>query len=696
MMGLKNVWIVLIIILHGLTENWCQQQQQEEVINITNNNTENISMEFPTTVPKKQNENVSITFEPFVNNVTNSTQQPTNLNRNISSSAFLPTISTNSINTSTITSLPTNTTPAPTTMDPLGSFLPPWESYEIDIAAFLPLDDTDQGCTREAMKMAFKDVNKIDGHIKFVGTSKQKSTRHKYKLRPTFTQISSDVAEAMDKLNSVYQRDKVIVAMLGPPTKNVLGAFADYTSSLGHTHVSYTDANEPLKGYYVFFLQTPPSINYQFEAAAVLLNHFNWKQIGILYDYSDIKYHKNADAVREAVKRRCNISRETHTSTDEGIWSDVNDRLNTKQKMDAMQADGRRIILTLVSVKGARVVFCEAYRRSMYKPKTVWILFERLPKDWAKPGYDVDCTEEELLTAADGHIYIIKQDLRKDGIPSISGLTAQMFESRLQEAVGENVKCGKNLGYVYDAVWVLAELYRKTGLGKTLHNYKYFNYLFSYSLVYKVPDLYFEGLTGPVKYEVKYPGPRNIFKRLGQINYWKYKKNGEDEFVGTHHTVTDKLELIPNAKQTLFNSADVPKDKRQYTYKFSNFDEPLLIAMWLISFIGIVFALIFLALNVMLNRSKSKEENRMVLPTLNCIIIVGSILCYTSIILYGLDSRLINQHQIPSVCFVFLCTLSIGFTMTFGGLFAKTWGTYKTYFTPEVITKQAEIKVRGS
>lgn len=37
-------------------------------------------------------------------------------------------------------------------------------------------------------------------------------------------------------------------------------------------------------------------------------------------------------------------------------------------------------------------------------------------------------------------------------------------------------------------------------------------------------------------------------------------------------------------------------------------------------------------------------------PMINNVIIIGSILCYTAVILYGLDSRLIEIVQIPVMC----------------------------------------------
>ena len=141
----------------------------------------------------------------------------------------------------------------------------------------------------------------------------------------------------------------------------------------------------------------------------------------------------------------------------------------------------------------------------------------------------------------------------------------------------------------------------------------------------------------------------------------------------------------------MFNSDKIPKDKAVYSYTYADIEKPLWITMWVISFLGIVIALIFLVVTLLYSKKKSYKIGS---PILNCVMIFGAILCYTSVIIYSLDTRLVKEDKIPKVCFTFLCALTIGFTMTFGALFAKTWGLYKTFVTPPNHNNpQAEIKV---
>ena len=87
-------------------------------------------------------------------------------------------------------------------------------------------------------------------------------------------------------------------------------------------------------------------------------------------------------------------------------------------------------------------------------------------------------------------------------------------------------------------------------------------------------------------------------------------------------------------------------------------------------------------------------------PQINNLIIAGCILSYTSVLLMGIDSTLLGQNSSKSTM-NFICavrttvhstsdlhqreqarvwTLSIGFTLSFGAIFSKTWRVH-TIFT---------------
>ena len=47
-------------------------------------------------------------------------------------------------------------------------------------------------------------------------------------------------------------------------------------------------------------------------------------------------------------------------------------------------------------------------------------------------------------------------------------------------------------------------------------------------------------------------------------------------------------------------------------------------------------------------------------PKINNMVIFGCILCYLAVILYGLDTKLINKDDIPTVCNVSIGNIPLG------------------------------------
>ncbi|XP_078356482.1 gamma-aminobutyric acid type B receptor subunit 2-like [Oculina patagonica] len=66
-------------------------------------------------------------------------------------------------------------------------------------------------------------------------------------------------------------------------------------------------------------------------------------------------------------------------------------------------------------------------------------------------------------------------------------------------------------------------------------------------------------------------------------------------------------------------------------------------------------------------------------PRLNNVIVVGCIMTYFSVILFGLDGDLVSTEQYGKVCIARAWIMSIGFTLAFGAMFAKTWRVHAIF-----------------
>lgn len=556
------------------------------------------------------------------------------------------------------------------------------KNVNLSIAVILPKPEADSGCTHRAIQMAFEDINSVDDLITY-------SPRHKpdvsdsFKLQPKYSFASRSVGDAIEAMHSSFQKNNIF-ATIGPPYNEQVEYCTEYTTANANVQVSYSEANEPYERYFVMYHQTPPSIVSGFQTTAELIQQFNWTRVGLIYDYSDKRYRKNADKIRDILSKTKIGDSNIEVLADQGIWSIPADYSVTKELGD-IQEKGLRIIVALVSIKGARKVFCEAFHRKMYRPKVIWVILEKLPEDWASDKYnsyatseglkrEIRCSEDELLFAADGYISITKIPMRNDGKKTISSMTAKDFTERLHKGVPAGVQCDSKVAYAYDAVWVLALGSRKmTQMGQNLSAYHNEHYGFSMTMSHMIKTVDFEGITGRYQYDFASSSRKGL--QSVTVNH----RGEKPTLFAIHDTFTKSLVMMPGAQKLVFKNNEIPKDRAVYNISFLEFGEEILIVMWMFAIIGIIFCLLFAItlMYLLLVRGKSLET-----PIIDFLIIFGLILCYTSVIVFGVDTRF--SDNIKNVCTYFLWIFSLGFTLSFGGLFTKTWRIYKQYMTPDI------------
>ena len=85
------------------------------------------------------------------------------------------------------------------------------------------------------------------------------------------------------------------------------------------------------------------------------------------------------------------------------------------------------------------------------------------------------------------------------------------------------------------------------------------------------------------------------------------------------------------------------------------------------------------------------RQIKMSSPNLNNLIIVGCILCYSSVIILGLDSSITSETAFPYICTAKAWVLMAGFTLSFGSMFSKTWRVH-SIFTNVQLNKKVRIE----
>lgn len=64
-------------------------------------------------------------------------------------------------------------------------------------------------------------------------------------------------------------------------------------------------------------------------------------------------------------------------------------------------------------------------------------------------------------------------------------------------------------------------------------------------------------------------------------------------------------------------------------------------------------------------------------PVCNTIMLVGVIICLSSVFLLGLDGQFVSPFIYPLVCQARVWLLSLGFTLAYGAMFSKVWRVHR-------------------
>ena len=60
-------------------------------------------------------------------------------------------------------------------------------------------------------------------------------------------------------------------------------------------------------------------------------------------------------------------------------------------------------------------------------------------------------------------------------------------------------------------------------------------------------------------------------------------------------------------------------------------------------------------------------------PYVNVMIVAGAVVFYTIVILFGVDENVASYTTVDGLCHTRIWLVSIGFSLLYGTIFAKTW-----------------------
>ncbi|XP_072040017.1 gamma-aminobutyric acid type B receptor subunit 2-like [Amphiura filiformis] len=340
---------------------------------------------------------------------------------------------------------------------------------------------------------------------------------------------------------------------------------------------------------------------------------------------------------------------------------------------------GARIIYGSFYEADARQVMCAAYKEGLFGSKYVWIL-----PGWYDDGWwrieDHNCTIKEMDLVTNGYLSSEVQALvAGDGTNRVSAMSAEEYSSRYDEYV--NFTSDQLVGldhapYAYDEIWALSLALDKTDKElklmdppQSLLNFSYTNSNLSRLFFDQMSETKFEGISGTVKFT-------STGDRLGPIQI-RQNQNGTDAAVGTYNPGSEGDKLQWSTKITVhWPNGRPPLDSFIEEEEYQSISLALFAIMTVIAILGIFLAISFFTFSILYSE---RRIIKLTSPRLNNLIILGGVFSYLSVILLGLDANLLTLTQYEIIFKLFTVCLVIGFSVSFGALFWKTWRIHRIF-----------------
>ncbi|XP_063056037.1 gamma-aminobutyric acid type B receptor subunit 2-like [Engraulis encrasicolus] len=412
---------------------------------------------------------------------------------------------------------------------------------------------------------------------------------------------------------------------------------------------------------YPHFFSVVPSENALHSALIKLLKYYSWNRVGILrqdgQEFSEVQQNLT----------KMLLSAKVHIASMESFISDPSHSLRTFKENDV------RIIIGLFNESLAAEVFCCAYHLNMFSSGHQWVMPRWNQKSWRMNRNSGNCSYSSLQKAMDGSISVDFETVGSKQTRGISGQTPQEYEQeyellRNQQGVGS----GQYHGFAYDGVWVLTkalarvmETVRDNEKYSELRNYTVSDEEMSQMVAEAMSETSFWGVTGHVMF-------RNG-KRMGVSIRLTQLQDGNEIEVGEYNSTEDRLVLKKNLR---FKGLSPPRDRTVVLHQRGRVNTGVYSVMSLVTILAMCMASSLLFFNM---KHRHHWAIWMSSPFINNLIIVGGMLSYSFIILFGLDGFMISDGSFGFLCTVRTWTLALGHTMGFGAMFAKTWRVHAIY-----------------
>ncbi|XP_076625041.1 gamma-aminobutyric acid type B receptor subunit 2 [Colletes latitarsis] len=449
------------------------------------------------------------------------------------------------------------------------------------------------------------------------------------------------------------------VMLFGAACTHVTDPIAKASKHWRLTQLSYADTHPMFtSNSFPNFFRVVPSENAFNAPRVALLIHFNWTRVGTIYQNEPRYSLAHNRLVADLDDSNMEVVETQSFATE------VTTALEKLKEKDV------RIILGNFNEVWARRIFCEAYKFGMFGRKYQWVIMGTYGEEWwLRSGGG--CAPTELSEALHGAILTDLLPLTTEERYTVSGITPDQY--RVEYDSRRGTEYSRFHGYTYDGIWAVAlaiqhvaRRIRHYRRNQTISDFRYRDALWEKLFLEALRNTSFEGVTGPVRF---YDNERKAYILLKQF------QSGSEVKVGEFDGVTGVLDLT-RGQPMVWRGRSPPKDRTLHIIEHSTVNITIYAVLTSAASVGIVMAVIFLAINI---KYRNQRYIKMSSPHLNNLIIVGCMLTYSSVIFLGLDSQLSSVTAFPYICTARAWLLMAGFSLAFGSMFSKTWRVHSIF-----------------
>ncbi|XP_038057990.1 gamma-aminobutyric acid type B receptor subunit 2-like [Patiria miniata] len=543
----------------------------------------------------------------------------------------------------------TSATVANTTSDPLVS----GQRTPIYIGGFFAFPNNSIfGALPRTVQTAIDHVNNLTGIL------------DGYELRMRFRLTNGKPNEALELLNDLLYEGPTLLMSWGPILSRqalVVNEVAPYYNvvqvCLANSQALRDRTRYPLT---VQMYWSEDSVN---PARVAFMRYMAWSRVAIIFEDNEY-FRLNAEDLRAKL--------EAERVTVIAIEA-ISDAGKPEQQLLSLKRHDARIIFALSYFDTAIKLFCTIYRMEMFGPRYAWILVGWYPEEWWMAVNDDDCTAEQLEKAL-GYHFSVPAWRSVDNLDEINyghikppdyqldflrGLLSREGVDRL-----EHIESYDSLIHIAMSLNRSIEKLASLEPARALHDFSYTDREMSGVLLESVYQTRFVGPTGSVLIE------HGGFRLENNVRFFIAQfQDGKSTEIIEYHNESTTFREVQN-RRFRWPDGTPPVDGKTLIDQKDTIGPPVRLTFFIFTSSGIVLDVAFLYINVKFRKERAIKIST---PPLNNLIVLGSLMLYASVFLFGVDQSDFTDTEIIRLCHIKLSLVCVGISLAFGALFMKTY-----------------------